>query len=66
MSSAVTLSVPMCMGRILDVLYESSEEGDGQKMRQKLTQLVQVFGCIFVIGAAANCGRVFMMQSAGE
>ena len=59
------MSVPMCMGRILDVIYQSSQGGDPDDMRRKLTNLVQFFGCIFVIGAAANCGRVFLMQSAG-
>ncbi|XP_065833607.1 ATP-binding cassette sub-family B member 10, mitochondrial-like isoform X2 [Oscarella lobularis] len=63
-SSAVTMSVPFCMGRVVDAINVSDHERD--QMRLNLTRLCQVFGVIFCIGAAANCGRIYLTQTSGQ
>lgn len=61
-SSAVSMSVPFCMGRILDVIYAAQEQG---QTVEQLSFLCKVFAAIFVIGAFANFGRVVLMQTSG-
>lgn len=62
-SSAVAMSVPFCMGRVLDVIYAAQEQGE---MVKQLSLLCKVFVAIFVIGAVANFGRVVLIQISGQ
>ena len=61
-SSAVAMSVPFCMGRVLDVIYAAQEQGE---MVEQLSLLCKVFVVIFIIGALANFGRVVLIQTSG-
>lgn len=60
-SSAVTMSVPFCMGKVIDIIYTS----DPETMKANLTAVTQVLLLMFTFGAAANFGRVYLMQTTG-
>ncbi|XP_062503697.1 ATP-binding cassette sub-family B member 10, mitochondrial-like [Corticium candelabrum] len=62
-SSAVAMSVPFCMGRVLDVIYAAQGRGE---MVEKLSFMCKVFVLIFVIGALANFGRIVLIQTSGQ
>ncbi|KAJ1921718.1 ATP-binding cassette permease mdl1 [Mycoemilia scoparia] len=62
-SSSITMLVPFSMGKIMDIVTNPN-----YPIPFDLT-LPQMFGCLgglFVIGAAANTGRVIMIRTAGE
>ncbi|XJO74141.1 hypothetical protein BDV3_005001 [Batrachochytrium dendrobatidis] len=79
-SSAVSMSVPLSMGTIIDmvmvelgarvdsstVLQVSPRLSDIIKQHLSLTTLFGVLACIFVVGGAANMGRVILMRTAAE
>ena len=56
------MSVPFCMGRVLDVIYAAQGRGE---MVEKLSFMCKVFVLIFVIGALANFGRIVLIQTSG-
>ncbi|RUS91673.1 hypothetical protein EGW08_000499 [Elysia chlorotica] len=61
-SSAVTMTVPFCIGKIIDLIHTSDKA-------HMLTQLNQVCGallCVFVLGGLANFGRVYTLQTASQ
>ncbi|XP_043233712.1 ATP-binding cassette sub-family B member 10, mitochondrial-like [Amphibalanus amphitrite] len=60
-SSAVTMAVPFAIGRVVDIIYR---EEAGQA-RDRLVTICLGLAVVFVIGAAANCGRVYLMTVAG-
>ena len=66
MSTGVTMAVPASIGYVIDMIYSSAQEGDAADMRRKLTSLVELLIAIFVIGAAANCGRIYLIQTSGN
>lgn len=59
-SSAVTMSVPYCIGKILDIIFTDSF------LAEKLTTFCLGMVGVFVIGAAANFGRIYLMNGACE
>lgn len=61
-SSAVTLAVPFCMGKVIDIIYTS----DSNTMKANLTSVSQALLVIFTLGAVANFGRVYLMSTAGD
>lgn len=63
-SSAVTISVPFAMGKVIDTIYKSSQ--DTSKMMEDLSLLCKVLVVVFFCGAAANFGRIFLMETSGE
>lgn len=66
-SSTVTIAVPFALGRVIDTIYNSStEEGGRDKMMQNLTKLCTVLAGVFLVGATANFGRVYLMQTSGQ
>lgn len=77
-SSAVTISVPFFIGRIVDMIFkgetesistESIDENRREKVSaalEKLTTFCYTLVGVFVVGAIANFGRVYLMQSAGK
>lgn len=64
-SSAVSMTVPFAIGRILDIATKSTTEGNllfGLTMEQFYYSL----GTIFVVGAISNFGRIVVLRIVGE
>ncbi|KAG5898803.1 hypothetical protein JTB14_011013 [Gonioctena quinquepunctata] len=62
-SSTVTMTIPFSLGKILDIIYTSSENSD--EARVKLNKVCGVLLGVFVLGAICNFGRVYFMSTAG-
>ncbi|KAI9028255.1 hypothetical protein CLU79DRAFT_697155 [Phycomyces nitens] len=62
-SSSVTMSVPFSMGKIIDIV---SHPGTEQYMGLSMPQFFGALSVVFVIGAAANTGRVLLFRISGE
>ncbi|XP_063958737.1 ATP-binding cassette sub-family B member 10, mitochondrial-like [Lytechinus pictus] len=66
-SSTVTIAVPFALGKVIDTIYNtSSEEGSRDDMMKRLTRLCTFLAGVFLVGAAANFGRVYLMQTSGQ
>ncbi|XP_053697104.1 ATP-binding cassette sub-family B member 10, mitochondrial-like [Sabethes cyaneus] len=61
-SSAITMSVPFGLGKILDVIYSTSAETGIAK--EKLDQFCLLLAGVFLLGGIANFGRVFLFSNA--
>lgn len=61
-SSTVTLSVPFCIGYVIDIINSAAKEGQA---RQKLNMICSVLCVVFLVGGFANFGRVYLMQISG-
>ncbi|XP_004365108.2 ATP-binding cassette sub-family B member 10 [Capsaspora owczarzaki ATCC 30864] len=61
-SSAVTMAVPFSMGRIIDIIFAETQGGS----HQRLVEYTQLLIGVFLVGAAANYGRIVMIQNAGQ
>ncbi|XP_022913291.1 ATP-binding cassette sub-family B member 10, mitochondrial [Onthophagus taurus] len=62
-SSTVTMAVPFSLGKILDIIYTSTEEIDAA--RAKLNKVCAVLLTVFFVGAICNFGRIYIMSTAG-
>ncbi|XP_046571175.1 ATP-binding cassette sub-family B member 10, mitochondrial-like [Haliotis rubra] len=62
-SSSVTMAVPFCIGKVIDIIYTASQEG---KMEERLNSLCKILLVVFLIGGVANFGRVYLMTVAGQ
>lgn len=62
-SSSVTMAVPFFIGKLIDFI-QSSE--DREKMKEKLKTVTLAMTGVFVVGALANFGRVYIIQSTGQ
>ena len=62
-SSAVTMAVPFGIGRVIDIIYTSAEDG---QMVEQLTRFCKILLVIFIVGAIANFGRIYFMQTSGS
>lgn len=62
-SSAITMSVPFALGRILDIIFSRDEAGNIETM-DKLRHFCFILSGVFVIGGLANFGRVYLFNSA--
>eukprot|EP00088_Acartia_fossae_P071392 TRINITY_DN9788_c0_g1_i11.p1 TRINITY_DN9788_c0_g1~~TRINITY_DN9788_c0_g1_i11.p1 ORF type:complete len:655 (-),score=72.17 TRINITY_DN9788_c0_g1_i11:343-2286(-) len=71
-SSGVTMSVPFALGKVVDIIYNmdqlknSSLSEQKEEIRQRLNKVCAALCGIFIIGAAANFGRVYLMRIAGQ
>lgn len=63
-SSAITMSVPFCMGKIIDIIYTSSQ--DPGQMVETLSYVCKILCGVFLLGGTANFGRVYLIQTSGE
>ncbi|XP_035781766.1 ATP-binding cassette sub-family B member 10, mitochondrial-like [Anopheles albimanus] len=61
-SSAITMSVPFGLGKILDVIFAGSS-GAGMA-KEQLDQFCLLLGGIFLLGGLANFGRVYLFSNA--
>ncbi|XP_030580300.1 ATP-binding cassette sub-family B member 10, mitochondrial [Archocentrus centrarchus] len=63
-SSAVTMSAPFFLGRVIDTIYTSA--ADTESMTASLTSLCIMLAGVFLCGGACNAARVYLMESSGE
>ncbi|XP_015241955.1 PREDICTED: ATP-binding cassette sub-family B member 10, mitochondrial [Cyprinodon variegatus] len=63
-SSAVTMSAPFFLGRVIDTIYTSGT--DTETMTASLTSLCIMLTGVFLCGGAANAARVYLMQASGQ
>ncbi|XP_048223798.1 ATP-binding cassette sub-family B member 10, mitochondrial isoform X4 [Perognathus longimembris pacificus] len=61
-SSAVTMSAPFFLGRIIDVIYTNA----AVEYSHSLTRLCMGLTGVFLCGATANAIRIYLMQSSGQ
>ena len=64
LSSSVTMLVPFCIGKLIDLIYNSTEDFTEMLWNLKLT--CAGLSVVFLIGAVANLGRVFIVQTTGR
>lgn len=60
-SSTVTMAIPFALGKVIDVIYTK----DSAKMRENLNKLCLTLTAVFLLGAACNFGRVYLMNLSG-
>ncbi|XP_076012161.1 ATP-binding cassette sub-family B member 10, mitochondrial [Genypterus blacodes] len=63
-SSAVTMSAPFLLGRVIDTIYATGT--DAETMAASLTSLCIMLTGVFLCGGAANAARVYLMQMSGQ
>ncbi|KAM3626059.1 uncharacterized protein V6R79_021901 [Siganus canaliculatus] len=63
-SSAVTMSAPFLLGKVIDTIYTSAT--DTETMTASLTSLCILLTGVFLCGGAANAARVYLMQISGQ
>ena len=64
LSSSVTMLVPFCIGKLIDLIYSSTEDFTQMLWNLKLT--CAGLSVVFLMGALANLGRVYIVQTAGR
>lgn len=57
-SSAITMSVPYGIGKIMDIIFTETF------VAERLTGFCMVMVGVFVVGAVANFGRIYLMNGA--
>lgn len=62
-SSGVTMAVPFCMGKVIDIIYTTTDQ---QQLIERLNTVCLILVTVFVIGGLANFGRVYLMQVSGQ
>lgn len=63
-SSGVTMAVPFCFGKVIDVIGAAKEENEN--MKENLNRLTLVLLVVFLIGGLSNFRRVYLMSVAGH
>ena len=48
----------------MDIIF--TDAASNQEMIQRLKDMCFLLGIVFFVGAAANAGRIFMMQTSGK
>jgi len=71
-SSAVTMSVPFALGRIIDLIYSLDQLKTGTEEEQKtlindrLKKVCLGLSGIFILGGLCNFGRIYLMRVSGQ
>lgn len=60
-SSSVTMAVPFCFGKVIDVINSVEKTN----MKENLNRLTLALFVVFLIGGVSNFGRVYLMSTAG-
>jgi len=63
-SSAVSISVPFFIGKLMDIIF--SDPQSNEEMLKRLKEMCFLLGFVFAAGAVANTGRIYMMQTSGQ
>uniref|UniRef100_A0AAV2LRX1 ATP-binding cassette sub-family B member 10, mitochondrial n=1 Tax=Knipowitschia caucasica TaxID=637954 RepID=A0AAV2LRX1_KNICA len=63
-SSAVTMSAPFFLGKVIDTIYSTGS--DPETIAASLTSLCLMLSGVFLCGGAANAARVYLMQTSGQ
>lgn len=61
-SSAITMVIPFSFGRVVDIIYKS----DLGEVQSKLITICTILLPIFLIGAACNFGRIYIINTSGS
>lgn len=61
-SSAVTMSAPFFLGKVIDTVYSNSSA----EFTSSLTSLCIMLAGVFLCGGAANAARVYLIQVSGQ
>lgn len=61
-SSGVTMSVPFFIGKLIDFI----QTNDKELLKERLKYITLIMLGVFVIGALANFGRVYIIQSTSQ
>ena len=61
-SSAITMSVPFALGKILDIIFD--KKGTHAETMEKLKEFSIILLGIFVLGGLTNYLRVYLFNSA--
>ncbi|XP_029156705.1 ATP-binding cassette sub-family B member 10, mitochondrial-like [Nylanderia fulva] len=61
-SSSVTMAVPFCFGKVIDVINTMEKTN----MKEQLNQLTFALFVVFLIGGLSNFSRVYLMSKAGH
>jgi len=61
-SSGVTMIVPFFIGKLIDFI----QNGDKETLKDNLKKIALWMTVVFIIGAIANFGRVYIIQSTGQ
>lgn len=61
-SSAVTMSAPFFLGKVIDTVYTNSQAD----FTSSLTSLCIMLAGVFLCGGAANAARIYLIQVSGE
>ena len=64
-SSTITMSIPLSIGKILDLATKDASES-GTLFGLDLSQFYIALGCVLTVGAAANYGRIIILRIVGE
>jgi len=71
-SSAVTMSVPFALGKIIDIIYNldqlknSDQETQKEAIRDRLKIVCLGLTGVFLLGGLCNFGRVYLMRVSGQ
>lgn len=57
------MSVPFCIGKIIDIIYTASK--DPEQTMKLMSNICKILFAVFVVGGVANFGRVYLIQMAG-
>lgn len=58
------MAVPFSLGKILDIIYTSSN--NIEDARKRLNNVCGILLAVFLLGAICNFGRVYIMSTAGR
>ncbi|KAF7282438.1 hypothetical protein GWI33_002668 [Rhynchophorus ferrugineus] len=61
-SSTVTMAVPFSLGKVLDIIYSST---DFDQAKTNLNKVCGILLCVFILGGICNYGRVYFISTAG-
>ncbi|XP_064621252.1 ATP-binding cassette sub-family B member 10, mitochondrial-like [Lineus longissimus] len=62
-SSTVSMAIPFCMGKVIDIIYTSAKGG---QLKEKLSNICKILLGVFLIGGVANFGRVYLISVSGQ
>ncbi|XP_014239016.1 ATP-binding cassette sub-family B member 10, mitochondrial-like [Trichogramma pretiosum] len=61
-SSTVTMAVPFCLGKIIDIIYTN----DHTKTKENLNNVCLILLGVFIFGGLCNFARVYLMTTTGH